>query len=431
MAAKDYKGILAKALVGVIPDKSIDAEIAKVVAAINNSLKQKKLKARCILGGSVAKGTFLKGDHDIDLFVKFDYSYKDKDISKLLHAALKHSFKDNLRNLEEIHGSRGYYRFSAKLFSYEIVPVLSVKNPKKAMNVTDMSPLHVEWVLKSSQRIRDEIRIAKLFCKAAGIYGAESYIKGFSGHVLDILIIHFKGFIQLLKASQPWKKRIAHDEKIVIDFYNAHKGYALRNINTSKMQGPLVVVDPILSSRNAAAALSRESVEIFMKNAERFLKKPSEDFFMRKRIDEDYFRKAAKGKKLILLNVVPLKDKDDIMGAKLLKVFSHLKSQLKFYDFEVNDKSSWSWDKGAGKALMGIILDKDSLPRTKVHEGPPIALKSYADAFRKIYKKTSVRNNRLYAEIARKYTDAKELVNDAIKSDYVIEKVKKIGIIKV
>ncbi len=39
-----------------------------MVKKINKKLK----KARAVVGGSIAKKTFLKGDYDVDIFVQFD-----------------------------------------------------------------------------------------------------------------------------------------------------------------------------------------------------------------------------------------------------------------------------------------------------------------------------------------------------------------------
>ncbi len=54
----------------------------------NEFLKKIKIKdAKAILGGSGAKGTWLSGNHDIDLFVLFNYqkySKKSGDLSNIL-----------------------------------------------------------------------------------------------------------------------------------------------------------------------------------------------------------------------------------------------------------------------------------------------------------------------------------------------------------
>lgn len=395
------------------PDDEIFLKVDEFLKKINKEIKKKKVKAVAIAGGSVAKATFIKGDHDIDIFVKFNYKeYLEKDISKILGNVLK-SFKAEL-----VHGSRDYFHIKNNL-KFEVVPVLDVSRPEKAVNVTDMSPLHITWVRKYP-KFTDDIRLAKQFCKAQEIYGAESYIKGFSGHVLDILVIYYKGFINLLKASNKWKRYG------VIDFYNFHKGKALKQLNKSKIS-PLIVIDPILPERNAAAALSQEKIDILKKNAKEFLRKPSKKFFIRKRITikELKERTNKKQKKLILVKIIPLKGKEDIIGGKLLKSFTYLKKQIILNEFSLIE-SRWEWNK---EALFYFILKNEVLSKQVERTGPPLKSKKNVQRFKKKHKKTFIKKKRIYTNIKRAYRKVDNLINDLIKDNYIKERVKKIKII--
>lgn len=55
----------------------------------------------------------------------------------------------------------------------------------------------------------DEIKIAKAFCHATGCYGAESYIKGFSGYALELLIYHYKSFQSFVKAMTKVNEKVS------------------------------------------------------------------------------------------------------------------------------------------------------------------------------------------------------------------------------
>ena len=160
-------------------------------------LKTKKVHAR--IGGSLAKGTLIKKDskQDVDIFVIFDYS---EDISKL-EKILK-----NLKlpgTLKKVHGSRDYFQINCKDAILEIIPVIKNSDPELAENVTDVSLSHVKYIgaeVKKNPSIADEIKLAKAFCRANRYYGAESYIHGFSGYSLEILVIYFGSFVKFLKA---------------------------------------------------------------------------------------------------------------------------------------------------------------------------------------------------------------------------------------
>ena len=51
------------------------------------------------------------------------------------------------------------------------------------------------------------------------------------------------------------------------------------NLNESKLQSPIVFVDPTFKERNALAALSRETFEKFKKASKVFLRAPSKRYF--------------------------------------------------------------------------------------------------------------------------------------------------------
>ncbi|MBI5880802.1 CCA tRNA nucleotidyltransferase [archaeon] len=404
--------ILADAVKKIKPtDKKLLKEVDAFLKKVNSAIAKNKVKAKAVVGGSIAKDTYLKGDHDCDVFVKFDPSYKDEEISTILGNILK-PLKPEL-----VHGSRDYYHVKNDM-NFELVPVLDITDPKKAVNVTDMSPLHVEWV-KKHPGYNDQIRLAKQFCKSAGVYGAESYIKGFSGHVLDILTIHYGGFMELLAASQKWT------DKEVIDPEKYYKKDALTQLNRSKTDSPIIIIDPILPERNAAAALSYETLDKFKKKAAEFLAKPNSAMFEIKEKTLAQLKKEAGKDKLIVLDVTSESGKEDVVGSKVLKAFQQIRNQLKFYDFLLKD-AGWQWNKKT-KALFWYILDsRDLFPITK-WVGPPLSERERVESFKAKYPKTFIESGRICTYTKRKFINAEVLVDDIIKNDeYLREKVKKV-----
>ncbi len=392
-------------------DKKLLKDVDAFLKKLNSELKKKKVVARAVLGGSIAKDTYLAGDHDCDVFVRFGKSYKDKDLTKELAKALK-PFKPKL-----VHGSRDYYHIKNGI-NYEIVPVLDIKDPAEAVNVTDMSPLHVDWV-KKHPGFNDDIRLAKQFCKAAHVYGAESYIKGFSGHVLDILVIYYGGFINLLRESQKWK------DKTVVDPEKHYKRDALKKLNSSKIEGPIVIIDPVLPERNAAAALSYDKLEVFKKAAAEFLKKPEPGFFViTEKTDADLNAEAGKNK-LVLLDVDAFSGKEDVVGSKLLKAFQQIRNQLKFYDFEVVS-GGWKWNKKK-KAMFWYIVSPEELMKIKKWVGPPLSEKERVENFKTKYRKTFIEDGRMCTYVKRRFVKVEDLIDEVIKNDeHLYEKVKKV-----
>ena len=410
--------LLKQVLARLQPGPEAEKPAKKLVSLLEKQLKKNKIKAKVILGGSLAKETNLKEDHDIDVFVAFDYFYKFKDISKLLGQILK-SIKPGLKT-KRVHGSRDYFHITlpGQDYQFEIVPVLDIYDPKDAVNITDCSPLHVSWVakqVKKRKKLANEIRLTKAFCKSAGVYGAESYIRGFSGHVVDILTIHYGGFIELLKASQKWK------DKTIIDYTNAHKGRALYEMNKSKLISPLIVVDPIHKERNAAAALDTPKFERFKAKAKQFLKKPHADFFVKHELTLDEIKEKAGKNRLVLVDVRSKKGKEDVVGAKLLKSFEYNKRKLIENDFILHD-AGWLWNKKE-QAQFFFILENKKLYPTKKITGPRSVFKDHVKQFTKKHKKTFKKGATYYAEIKRKHVLPETLVKATLLEGYVQEKI--------
>lgn len=401
------KEILAEVLKEITPDtgerKATLAIVKNFLTKLNNSLKKARLSAKAVLGGSYAKDTWLKGDYDVDVFVRFSLKHKKEDLSSLLAKALK-QWKP-----ERVHGSRDYFWVREKQFKFEIVPVLAIKKPAEAENVTDFSPLHVRWVNKNGKKYKNDIRLFKKFCKAQGVYGAESYIRGFSGHVTDILVTYYQGFVNSLKAISRWKP------KTIIDYYHYYDKKALFVLNKSKIQGPLIIIDPVQKERNAAAALSQDKYDRIVKAAQRFLKNPSKEFFVETTVD---YAKLAKTGHLLQVCAKAPRGKEDVIGTKLLHVFEYLKRYLE--DFGIIS-SGWRWNKNAHAEYWYVVKQK-KISDTMIRPGPPIELKSAVESFRKRHKKTFVQDHRLMAETRRPYTTPEQAINAAGKDVYLKQK---------
>lgn len=430
--------VAAECLPTQAEEEKLKLKIDEFMQKLKQAAKNNKINAEIMLGGSAAKGTFLKKDFDVDVFIRFDYSYKDKPLSELLEGllnSLNNSLKSPLKNITafkfvRVHGSRDYFQAEYKGIHYELIPVLYVTDTKKALNVTDMSPLHVEWLKKhlndnklndtkinENKSLRKEILLAKLFCKAQGCYGAESYIQGFSGHVLDILLVNYCSFLNLLKASQKWKQ---------FDVIDVEKHGTSNQLNQSKIS-PLIIIDPLQPDRNAAAALSAEKFELFKQKAKEFLANPSPEVFVKKDYslaDLKKLKTNLASAKLIILNVKALDGKEDIVGAKLLKSYTHILKNLQLNEFTMT-ASGWKWDKRdkAKKAEFWFVVKESQLSDTALRMGPPLKETHSVEAFKAKHPNAFVKDNRLYANVKRQFKTSEKLIASLIKDEYVSEKV--------
>lgn len=383
---------------------------------IEESLKKNKIKAQIMPGGSFAKNTWLSKDFDCDVFIRFNKdTYKSEEISDITEKNLP------FKNIKRIHGSRDYFQFKEKEIQFEIVPTILETNPNDAKNSTDISPMHIEWIKnkeKNNPSLSDEIRLAKQFFKAQQIYGAESYINGFSGHVIDILVAHYKTFENLIEHAKNWK------EKEVIDPNNVYssKEEVLEKLNKSKIDSPIIIIDPILPTRNAAAALDTDKWKKLKQSAKKFFETKNNDLKL-KMFEKKKFnpKKPKKDEEIILIQISQTAGSKDIVGCKILKLFEHIKKQLKLNDFNLI-ASDWNFVY-TKEATIYFIVKKEILSEKVVRIGPPVTEKEHSKKFKEINKDVFEKDKRLYANVKRQYRIASALIKDLLNSDYAKEKI--------
>ncbi|HJU60117.1 MAG TPA: CCA tRNA nucleotidyltransferase, partial [Nitrososphaeraceae archaeon] len=225
-------------------------------------------------GGSFAKGTNLKNDMDIDIFIIIDKDVNEQDFERIaLDVGFKVLKKYNpiTRYSEHpyVEGFAYINKKNTELIRLNIVPCYNVEKGLWK-SAADRSQYHTEYMqkmLKPSQK--NEIRILKAFLKGIGIYGAELSISGFSGYVTEVLVLKYGNFKNVIKKIATLKKK---GEIISIE--------KISNANIyKKFQSPIIIIDPIDPNRNLGMAISSESLSRFIFGARTFLANPSIKFF--------------------------------------------------------------------------------------------------------------------------------------------------------
>ena len=394
---KNIGGILKEVLENIKISKrekeKINNSLNEVLKHIKKNISKLKIDAEIFVGGSFAKETMIKTEkYDIDVFIRFDKKYKkeisdDKkhiDISKLTEKILT-GF-----NKTRIHGTRDYFRIKINSsFFIEIIPVKKIKNPREAENITDLSYSHVNYIKRKlkSEKILDEIRLAKAFCHANNCYGAESYIRGFSGYALELLIYYYGSFLKFIKAIEKMSDKAVID----IEKHFKNKQEILMDVNSSKLQSPIVLIDPTYKQRNTLAALSEETFEKFRKSCKKFLRNPELDLFKPKKTNLEKIKKNAikKGFKFVLIETKTNKQKGDIAGGKLLKFYKHLNDEIKNC-FEIKNKG-FEYNNGKTALVFFVVKGKKEI----LSRGPRVKDEKHTTRFRKKHKNIFTRKGRV------------------------------------
>ncbi|MEM3405892.1 MAG: hypothetical protein QW117_02900 [Candidatus Pacearchaeota archaeon] len=399
---KNLKPILKEIKKEILLEKEKQKEINEKLSLFIKILKKHKIDF--FVGGSIAKDTIIKKEkYDIDIFLRFK---NEREIKNKFNKIIKNIKKKTKFKCQKIHGSRDYYNFYYDDIIFEIVPTIKLSSPKNAKNTTDLSYFHVSYVknkIKKNKKLAEEIKLAKKFVFASGYYGAESHIKGFSGYAIELLIIYYKTFKNFIKNIA------SSDKKIIIDIekFYSNKKEILNEINESKIQSPIILIDPTFKERNVTSALSKETFKKFQKYCKNFLDNPSKDFFSYEKMIKKRINNLEK-KKAIKILIKTSFQEGSIAGSKLLKFYQFLNNCLKKY-YKIKDKDFF-YDNKKSAVCYFVLKKKDKL----LIKGPPINKTMNVIAFKKKHKKTFIRKGVIYAE-EKIDMDLKKIINSKKK----------------
>src|SRR5919197_1208748 len=224
-----------------------------------------------VFGGSFAKGTWLKNDADIDIFVKLHASinYREfEEFGKQIGLESLRKYKPTIR-----YSSHPYVEAFIRGIRVNVVPCYDVEKGKW-QSAADRSPFHTQYIKDNlDEEKRKQVRLLKKFLKGIGLYGAEIATSGFSGYVTEVLILKFGSFKSVLERISNIKGG-SGGEKEVISIETVDQDI-VRTFNSH-----LIIIDPVDPRRNLGAAISTESIGSFVLAARAFLQRPSLDFFI-------------------------------------------------------------------------------------------------------------------------------------------------------
>jgi tRNA nucleotidyltransferase (CCA-adding enzyme) len=394
---KSIGAILSEQISLIRPEKEEEKVFSQATKDFTSELKKELKKndnvAEVFVSGSFAKGTMVRKDqYDIDILLRFDWQYDN--ISDISEKVLKNLCKRLDIKLERVHGSRDYFKAYHRDGGYfEIIPVTKIKKPNEEKNVTDLSYFHVPYVKKKIKGLEDELRLAKTFCYAQNVYGAETYVRGFSGYALELLIIKYRSFTKMLRELS----KVKLGERLIIDI---EKKYKRKNdvfieLNENKLHSPVILIDPTYKERNALAALGYETFRNFQKAARGFLKRPNKSYFVEKSVNIEELKRRAKKNKADFLRVRIKTDKQegDIAGTKLKKFHYLLENELRKYFKLIHHE--FHYDEKQGADIYMIVKSRKEV----VHIGPPLRFKKHVQAFKKEHRDTYEKNKFVHARI--------------------------------
>jgi tRNA nucleotidyltransferase (CCA-adding enzyme) len=268
--------------------------------------------------------------------------------------------------------------------------------------------------------------LLKQFLTVNGIYGADTKTQGFSGYVCELLIIHYKKFLDALKAVDSWKSGEVIDIK---GFYIKKDFQKLRKEFKDQV---LIVIDPTDKNRNTAAAVSAENLFILKKLAKEFLVRASATLFLKRTIEpitenDLVIKQMLRRTELILVKFKPPDVVPDILWPQLRKFSERLETIMKENEFVVLRKGEYTNEKDM--AIVMLEMEVSKLPVVQKRIGPKVFDLDDSQRFLAKYAKQAlagpfIENNFWCVEIRRNFTAAREKLMDSLKENSEILKAK-------
>jgi len=419
--ASDIESVKAKVLRKVSPSEAERRKVLsladKLVEKVKAAAEKAGVEATVRVEGSVAKDTWLRGEPDIDIFMRLPTSIPREALGSTCLNIAKEATKRS-KQVERF-AEHPYLEAFVDSIRINIVPCYQAK-PGEWLSATDRTPYHTDFVKpKLNDNLRNEIRILKRFMKGTGVYGAEIKIGGFSGYLCELLTLHHSNFVNVLEAAADW-----HNPWI-IDYAGHYRGR--ENEIPKLFKEPLVVVDPVDKGRNVASAVRQECLMEFIAASRQFLQHSRLNFFYpppTQAFTENQLIKdmKARGTTLVFIKFDTTKTVPDILWGQLYRTQRSLRNLLRQNDFSLINDAVWS-DEGHLNLLV-CELEERFLPQSKKHLGPPVEKRRPSEDFLRKHLTSSstlsgpcLENDRWIAYIKRKHTDAVELLRKSLKTD--------------
>ena len=398
---------------------ALDAVVEELTRRAEAAIADLSVKADVVLAGSTARETWLAGERDIDLFVRFPPSL-DRDGLRKYGLSVGHTVVDG----REEYAEHPYVVGELDGFQVDVVPCYALEDATDIRSAVDRTPFHTRYVSERLDRdLASDVRVAKQFLTGTGVYGSDLRTQGFSGYLTELLTLEYGGFRALVEAVADWQPPVRFDP---------------RDHGTATFDDPLVVIDPTDPGRNVAAVLSGENLARVQHCARDLLADPRPELFVPREpdpADADRVRSAfeARGTTPLALRLTVPNLVDDQLWPQLRRSVSGIAGELDRRGFDVFRTDAFAQPHGVepgdpggpdadtGRTVVLLFeLAVAERPCLERHEGPPVHVGEHAASFCDAYADSDARgpfldDDRYVVEREREFTTARGfLAGDAL-----------------
>lgn len=395
---------LRQVIISIRPSKDEDALTKKIANDVICRLR-KASKLEVVLVGSIAKGTALSGEGDIDVFVILKKKMEKNKIKEKIESIFKKAFPHLQYQMN--YAEHPYIKFHYCSKKIDVVPAYKMSVDKKLITAVDRSVLHTKYIIKNLfEKQKDEVRLLKKFLKTNGIYGAEIRVEGFSGYLCELLIIYYGSFLRLLRNAAKWKF------PVVIDLKKHYKKNEYADL-VKKFNKDFIVIDPTDKNRNVAAPLNSENLKKFVHLARSFLKNPSQRYFSEEVSFEKKLRTAKRKNIIVLIYFSKPEIVDDVLWGQIKKLLSTIKNSLSAYGISkiLVDASS--------TIRIAVLARKKEIGGKIEIKGPPLSLSEHVARFKKAHRgsKLKKKNHHIFAIVKIKKKNIFEALQELLETN--------------
>ncbi len=412
----DWAELRSSVLEQIVPGECerglVEAVCRRIEEELTDKLRGAKLRATAEVHGSVAHGTWLAGERDIDVFLVLDGGYDRGVLPRVLDVVKGYVGEGWV----EAYAEHPYISALVDGFNVDFVPCFRVDPRRGLISSTDRTPLHTGYVREHLRaEMWDEVRLLKRFMKGVEVYGAEVRVGGFSGYLCELLVICLGSFEGVIEGASSW------GQGEVLDLVGGADEGALRK----KFGDPLIVVDPVDLNRNVASAVSETSFWTFVAAARAFLGESGERFFEPGEEEVDsrqLVKEIEEWKSALLFLVIDDDDVDvpDVLWGQLYRTERALRRLLEKHGFGVMRSAAWSDE--SSRHFLVFELESAVLSSVVKRVGPPVEMEEDGDRFLKEHLGAVetvsgpwIEGDRWWVEVRRPKPDVRRLLSSALE----------------
>jgi tRNA nucleotidyltransferase (CCA-adding enzyme) len=428
--SEEFEAVVARVRDRVTPTPAerdrLDSAIADLKRRARRATAEVPVETEVVLAGSTARDTWLAGDRDVDLFVRFP---PDLDRERLEEYGLQvgHAV---LPDGHEEYAEHPYVVGEYDGFDVDLVPCYAVEDAAAIRSAVDRTPFHSQYLeARVDADLAGEIRVCKQFLAGIGVYGSDLRTRGFSGFLTELLVLEHGGFGPLVEAAADWHPPLVFDPEDHGEGEPPGRSRGDAGADPA-FDAPLIVVDPTDPGRNVAAVCTAANVARLQHYARDLHAQPREELFESAEpepLTPDGVRAAIddRGTTPVCVRFEAPDIVTDQLWPQLDRSLGGIEGELDRRGFDVLRAAAFADtvdrpDGATGDAALLFELAVVERPVIERHEGPPVHAREHAGSFYRAYEETDaygpfIEGDRYVVERDREYPNAPAfLESDAI-----------------